>query len=1018
MPRPVIRNLLLSTVFLAAIAAASWLLSLTHQPPLPQTNYLAADKSIGVTVDFLSSADSVPLENVVILLRENNLHWLRVPLRWRDIEPEPGQFDWTQLDALLVAVAQYNAAHSTEPPLQLIAVLGDAPSWALPPGASPTAPPLDLHNFGNFARALAKHAGDQLDFYQVWHEPNLSAGWGDGYVNPDDYAQLLREAALNLRAADPTAVILTAALAPTRENGPLNLNEMDFLAALYRANAAPWFDVVAGQPYGFDFAPNDPPDPDVLNFRRLELLRQVMLAHGDAATPIWATAAGYNALPADWTGRPSPWRDDQTRTDPPELQAQRTTEAIDYARQHWPWLGPLLAVRWDSRDLAPDDPARGFALADNPLLRDTFAEAAAAQDIATVGRYPATHPSGTYSPGWRTAQTLADAPATAPRTLTINFDGTRLALNINRGDYRGYLWVTVDGQPANALPHDSAGRSYVVLYDPQRQPAEVTLAQNLPPGQHQAIIEADGGWEQWPIAGWTVSNRTDWPPARAALLLAVLAAALSGVGLLWQFHPWGSFSRFTAEGAKFSKFFLSDLCVLCGEINTHIQDTAQIGLIFGLALAVYFAPDALAMALLLPLALALLARPDMALALVAFGLSFFQAPRQLLFGTISLTETPLLLALLGLGLRWLAAPRPKSRPNLQRLRSLDWAALALLILGLVSTLAAPNFGINMDAWRKLLLDAVVFYFLVRLALDFGPNAADSPQRWTWRLVDALAAGAVLHAGLALWGYVFGGQFVAAEGVNRALGPVYSSPNNLALFLERVLPLLLAVSLLPGESGRTRRGLYGLGASVVSVALLLTFSRGALLLGLPAALIVMALVFGLRFRRWRLRALLAGVGGTALLTALGASVRVLGETGFFRVKLWESSLAMLREAWALGIGPGNFLYLYRTRFILPEAWQEPNLSHPHNILLDFTVRLGLGSLLILGWLQLAFWRQAWRLYQRQPLPLLLGLMGSMAAGLAHGLIDNSYFLVDLAFIFFLTLGLVQGLAERLNRPTLS
>jgi hypothetical protein len=38
------------------------------------------------------------------------------------------------------------------------------------------------------------------------------------------------------------------------------------------------------------------------------------------------------------------------------------------------------------------------------------------------------------------------------------------------------------------------------------------------------------------------------------------------------------------------------------------------------------------------------------------------------------------------------------------------------------------------------------------------------------------------------------------------------------------------------------------------------------------------------------------------------------------------------------------------------------------------------------------------------------MGSMVVFLAHGLVDNSYFLVDLAFAFFLTVGLIQRLVE--------
>jgi putative inorganic carbon (HCO3(-)) transporter len=120
--------------------------------------------------------------------------------------------------------------------------------------------------------------------------------------------------------------------------------------------------------------------------------------------------------------------------------------------------------------------------------------------------------------------------------------------------------------------------------------------------------------------------------------------------------------------------------------------------------------------------------------------------------------------------------------------------------------------------------------------------------------------------------------------------------------------------------------------------------------------------------------------------------------------------MLRDYWPLGVGLDNFLYQYRTRYILPEAWQEPNLSHPHNLILDFGTRLGVGGIVLLLWLQGIFWFNAWRLYQRMPVSLVLGLMGSMVVFLSHGLVDNAYFLVDLAFTFFLTLGVVQKLAE--------
>ena len=114
---------------------------------------------------------------------------------------------------------------------------------------------------------------------------------------------------------------------------------------------------------------------------------------------------------------------------------------------------------------------------------------------------------------------------------------------------------------------------------------------------------------------------------------------------------------------------------------------------------------------------------------------------------------------------------------------------------------------------------------------------------------------------------------------------------------------------------------------------------------------------------------------------------------------------------LGVGLDNFLYAYRGRYIFDAAWQEPNLNHPHNILLDFATRLGLLGLLAGAWLMGEAVRALWRAIRRADtawLPVAAGLAGALAAMLAHGLVDHSFFLVDLAFVFFLILGVAVWL----------
>jgi O-antigen ligase len=1040
-------SIFLAITFLLTLTATlyfGWQL-LGYTAPSPPAGLLAADKGYGVTVD-LTLYDDGLLTDSLELLRENGLTWLRQPILWAEIEPAPGQFNWQPLDRIFAAIAQSDnetqqqndeVAPKTPQDFKLIAVLHTTPTWARPANTSLTTPPTEVSDFGRFARAFAERYGQQVDgqqvdYYQIWHEPNLSANWGHAYVDPAVYTDLLREATFNIQAVDPEAVILNAALAPTLEGGPLNLNELTYLEQLYQAKANRWFDIVAGQPYGFDSKPSDPAQTNLLNFSRVELLRQVMLDHDDVDTPIWATAFGWNALPSDWSGQPSPWKSDN-----PQVQAQRTAAAIERARRDWPWLGPMLAIRWDATDLAVDDPARGFALVETPQVLETTQKAAINDDIAMPGHYPANHPSGHYSPGWRFSRTTADIPRHEPRTLTIPFNGTRLDLTINRGFYRGYLWVTIDEQPANALPHDGQGRSYVILYDPLRESDSVTLAQNLAPGPHKAVIEAEGGWGQWAIAGWTVYNETGTRPSSTGLILAGTLAGLSGVGLIWQFFP--TLVRIAKQTWRLFELFVTRYA--------RLPERTQITITFALALGFYFVPGKAALALFPLLAFFILLRPDLGLALIAFNLSFFQVPKQLPVGTFSSVELALALTVGGFLFRALLF---LSNPKLQLstlssqlantqwtryLKATDWAALALIILGLLATLTATNFGVSIREWRVLVLESVIFYFLVRLGRDYGSPeptaAAPSSWRWAWRLIDAFVAGATLHALLALYLYFFTDQSITAEGVHRALGPVYGSPNNLSLFLDRAWPILLAIALFPARlTARTntttakdiRRGLYSIGLVIVSLTLYLTFSKGAWLVGLPTCVVVMAFLHTHRKHRryWR-RAIVITVSCLAIialtLIPLSQTERFRttfdfnqGSTGFIRLKLWQASLTMLRDHWPLGVGLDNFLYQYRTRYILPEAWEEHDLSHPHNLILDFGTRLGIGGIVLLLWLQAAFWVNAWRLYQKTPRPLVLGLIGSMIVFLSHGLVDHSYFLVDLAFTFFLAVGVVQKLAE--------
>jgi O-antigen ligase len=241
-------------------------------------------------------------------------------------------------------------------------LLDGSPEWARAPSdrlrpIGRYAPPANPASFARFARRVAERYGDQVRYYQIWDEPNIAPHWGSRHIEPVNYARLLKAASTAIRDTDAGAYILAASLAPTEDRGHLALDEGYFLNRLYAAGAAPYFDAVAIQPFGFGNRPDDADvDRRALNFRRTLLIRQVMLDAGDGDTPLWLLSFGWNRALT------SPWR-----SVTPENQAAFTLDALEMAYRRWPWVA---AMGWPAATLPPDHALAGFAL--TPELAGIF----------------------------------------------------------------------------------------------------------------------------------------------------------------------------------------------------------------------------------------------------------------------------------------------------------------------------------------------------------------------------------------------------------------------------------------------------------------------------------------------------------------------------------------------------------------------------------------------------------------------------------------------------------------------
>jgi O-antigen ligase len=419
-------------------------------------------------------------------------------------------------------------------------------------------------------------------------------------------------------------------------------------------------------------------------------------------------------------------------------------------------------------------------------------------------------------------------------------------------------------------------------------------------------------------------------------------------------------------------------------------------------------------------------RIDLGLATVAFALPFYLRPKVLAGRPFSIVELGLALSIAAwLLARLLDAGRSLARSAGQQplfwlarradfwLRALparlwrgwsgiDKGMLALVLIGALSLNWATHLQVARRELRVVLIESALYYALIRVAVR-SPRAHQ-------RVIEGWLLGAVAVSGLGIAQLLLGHNLITAEGVWRVRG-LYGSPNNLALYLERALPVLLALAW-RGQHPIARR-LYALAALPVLAALLMTLSKGALLIGLPAALLALGLAQRDRRATW------LAVGAVALVALLilpfafterfQSILNLKAGTAFFRLKLWHSTLNMIADHPLTGVGLDNFLYYYRSRYVLPSAWGELDLSHPHNLILDAWTRLGIAGVAVVTWLLVSFFRLVWRQLHTvsgDRHALLLGLLAAMVGGLAHGMLDHALFLIDLAFVFGLMMAVVQ------------
>lgn len=438
------------------------------------------------------------IDRTLQMAADAGLGWVKQQFPWEEIEPQrKGEYldpatksdSWAKYDRIVEACEKHG--------LQIVARLDRPPDWTRQDNTYKQRPPDNFEDYGDFIFAFVSRYKGRIRYIQIWNEPNIFPEWGNQPVNPEAYVALLEVAYRRAKEADPNVYVLSAPLAitlgqPHPEPGQwISMSDLLFLERMYQAGASAFFDILSVNAFGMDRPPQDPPAPDVLNFQRVLLQRELMERYGDADKAVWFNEYGWNASPETMPQEKLIW---QRVTE--AQQAAYTVQGIELARREWPWAGAVMI--WYFRqvgNIPPDEAEAYFRMVDVDFTpRQVYfavQQATRGQAVAGPGLYQETNPSITLDSGWRhviAANALGGAYATSNQmgdSLTLTFTGTGVDLFSQRGPAAGRLVITLDDRALPRLPADAQGRSYIELYSPDVETqARIPLTRDVGPGEH------------------------------------------------------------------------------------------------------------------------------------------------------------------------------------------------------------------------------------------------------------------------------------------------------------------------------------------------------------------------------------------------------------------------------------------------------------------------------------------------------------------------------------------------------
>lgn len=350
----------------------------------------------------------------------------------------------------------------------------------------------------------------------------------------------------------------------------------------------------------------------------------------------------------------------------------------------------------------------------------------------------------------------------------------------------------------------------------------------------------------------------------------------------------------------------------------------------------------------------------------------------------------------------------------ERDRPLAWSPInRYIILYAAIYLAGTFFSVDLEGSLNPGLLRVAF---ILFAVVLGNAVSNRRQLDTLIFLMVLAGTAVAAYGILQYIFRWGYQSAAwvdsdmFSGIEFRVPSTLENPNMLGQYFLLAIPLGGAKLLSSREWGA--RIFYLCCCGIMALCMILTFSRGAWL-----ALLFAGLVFVL-FLNPRL-ILLAPFALIALYFVLPETVitrftsigDLSDDSTSYRLYIWLGTLAMLKDYWLCGIGPGEDAF----NMVYPAySYNAITAPHSHNLFLQIVCDVGITALVVFILLLFVYFRMLCSALSREKdwtsRMLQIAFTSGACGFMVQAMTDYSFYNYRVMFLFFVFLAL-GGLAAR-------